>query len=124
MDAAKLTAMMDGRTETDLLIDSLGGAVADFGKRDTAFWHRDALATVQVYASAKTRDPGDVTPSVNDVIADLATAGAAGAYVNYIDPDLPDWMNAYYGDNAPRLKSIAQTYDPNDAFHFAQSVQA
>ena len=123
VDAASLTATMDGRTETDLLIDSMGGAVADVGKRDTAFWHRDALATVQVYASAKTRDPGQVTQSVNEVVADLATAGATGAYVNYIDPDLPDWMIAYYGDNAARLKSIAQTYDPNSAFHFAQSVQ-
>jgi FAD/FMN-containing dehydrogenase len=61
---------------------------------------------------------------VNDVVAGLATAGAIGAYVNYIDPALPDWMNAYYGDNAARLKKIAQTYDPNNAFHFAQSVQA
>ncbi len=124
VDAASLTATMDGRTETDLLIDSLGGAVADFGKRDTAFWHRDALATVQVYASAKTRDPGEVTRSVNGVVAELATAGATGAYVNYIDPDLPDWMNAYYGDNAPRLQSIAHIYDPNNVFQFAQSVQA
>jgi hypothetical protein len=124
VDAAKLTATMDGRSETDLLIDSLGGAVADFGKRDTAFWHRDALATIQVYASAKTRDPGQVSQSVNDVVADLATAGATGAYVNYIDPALPDWMNAYYGDNSARLKEIAQTYDPNKAFQFAQAIQA
>jgi FAD/FMN-containing dehydrogenase len=124
VDAASLTATMEGRTETDLLIDSLGGAVADIGKRDTAFWHRDALATIQVYASATTRDPGHVTRSVNDVVADLAAAGATGAYLNYIDPGLPDWMNAYYGDNAARLTSIARTYDPDNAFRFAQSVHA
>jgi FAD/FMN-containing dehydrogenase len=123
VDAASLTATMDGRTETDLLIDSMGGAVADVGKRDTAFWHRDALATVQVYASAKTRDPDEVTRSVNDVVADLDTAGATGAYVNYIDPALPNWMNAYYGDNAARLTSIARTYDPDNVFRFAQAVQ-
>jgi hypothetical protein len=115
---------MDGRSETDLLIDSMGGAVAGLGKRDTAFWHRDALATVQVYASAATRDPGLVTQSVNEAVAGLAAAGATGAYVNYIDPALPDWMNAYYGDNAARLRTIAETYDPDNAFHFAQAIQA
>jgi hypothetical protein len=124
VDAATLTATVDGRAGTDLLIDSLGGAVADIGKHDTAFWHRDALASVQVYASATTGDPGQVTRSVNDVVAELATAGATGAYVNYIDPALPDWMNAYYGGNAARLKSIARTYDPDDAFHFAQGIRA
>jgi hypothetical protein len=124
VDAAKLTATMDGRSETDLLIDSFGGAVAGLGKRDTAFWHRDALASIQVYASVTKRDPDEVTRSVNDVVAELATAGAAGGYINYIDPALPDWMNAYYGDNAARLREIARTYDPNDAFAFPQGVQA
>jgi FAD/FMN-containing dehydrogenase len=124
VDAAKLTAIMDGRSETDLLIDSMGGAVAGLGKRDTAFWHRDALATVQVYASAATRDPGLVTQSVNEAVAGLAAAGATGAYVNYIDPALPDWMDAYYGDNAARLRTIAETYDPDNAFHFAQAIRA
>jgi hypothetical protein len=61
---------------------------------------------------------------VNEVVAELATAGATGGYVNYIDPALPDWMNAYYGDNAARLTQIARTYDPGNAFHFAQAIQA
>lgn len=124
VDAAKITAIIDGRVDTELLIDSMGGAVASLGKRDTAFWHRDALATIQVYASATMRDTGQVTQSANDVVAGLAAAGATGAYVNYIDPALPNWMNAYFGDNATRLRKVAQAYDPNNAFHFAQGVQS
>jgi FAD/FMN-containing dehydrogenase len=122
VDAAKLVATMDGHAGIDMLIDSLGGAVAGLGKSDTAFWHRDALATVQVYASATAGNQKQVTESVNGMVAQLATAGATGAYVNYIDPALPDWMSAYYGDNAARLKDVAKTYDPNNAFHFAQAV--
>lgn len=122
MDAAKLVATMDGRAGMDLLIDSLGGAVAALGKTDTAFWHRDALATAQVYASATARNQPQVTRSVNEVVAALAEAGATGAYVNYIDPALPDWMNAYYGDNTARLRDVAKTYDPDNAFHFAQAI--
>lgn len=43
--------------------------------------------------------------------------------MNYIDPRLPDWAAAYYGDNLPRLRQIATTYDPDGVFGFAQAVR-
>jgi len=47
---------------------------------------------------------------------------AFGAYTNYSDNMLLDPMEAYYGPNLPRLKSIKATYDPNNVFNFAQSI--
>ncbi|WP_206787796.1 FAD-binding oxidoreductase [Amycolatopsis sp. MtRt-6] len=122
VDAAKLVAVADGRPGMDLLIDGLGGAVAGPAKDATAFWHRDALASVQVYATATARNRAKVTESVGDVVAGLAAAGAGGGYVNYIDPALPDWKTAYYGDNAKRLQEVAQKYDPHNVFRFGQGV--
>ena len=123
VDAAKVTGLMTGRAGMDLLIDSLGGAVGSRGKGDTAFWHRDALASVQIYAPATAKNADDVTNSVGEVVAGLAAAGAGGGYVNYIDPALPDWMKSYYGDNVARLKQVALAVDPHNVFRFGQGVQ-
>ncbi|MEV6832594.1 FAD-binding oxidoreductase [Amycolatopsis sp. NPDC051102] len=122
VDAAQVVEVADGRTGMDLLIDGLGGAVAGPAKDATAFWHRDALASVQVYAPATAKTRAKVAESVGDVVAGLAAAGAGGGYVNYIDPALPDWKTAYYGDNAKRLQDVAKKYDPQNVFRFGQGV--
>jgi FAD/FMN-containing dehydrogenase len=122
VDAAKVVALAEGHPRMDLLIDGLGGAVAQPAKDATAFWHRDALASVQIYAPATAQNRTKVTQSVGEVVAGLAAAGAGGGYVNYIDPALPDWKNAYYGGNAQRLQDVAKKYDPHNVFRFGQGV--
>ncbi len=122
VDAAKVVAVADGRQGMDLLIDGLGGAVAAPAKDATAFWHRDALASVQVYAPATAKNRANVTQAVGEAVAGLAAAGAGGGYVNYIDPALPDWKTAYYGGNAQRLQDVARKYDPQIVFRFGQGV--
>jgi FAD/FMN-containing dehydrogenase len=124
VDPAKIVALADGRTGMDLLIDGLGGKVGEPAKDATAFWHRDALASVQIYAPATAKTRSKVARSVGDVVAGLAAAGAGGGYVNYIDPALPDWKAAYYGDNAKRLQDVSKKYDPYNVFRFGQGVVA
>ncbi|WP_410604479.1 FAD-binding oxidoreductase [Amycolatopsis sp. lyj-90] len=119
VDPAKLTSILNGRRGMDLLVDGLGGAVADIAPDATAFWHRKAIGSVQIYSQADTRNRSLATDSVAEVVTGI---GLSGGYVNYIDPALPDWMTAYYGDNATRLKQVAKTYDPDKVFGFAQAV--
>ena len=45
-----------------------------------------------------------------------------GAYVNYVDSQIPDALRAYYGANLERLVEVKRRYDPDNLFHFPQSI--
>ena len=45
-------------------------------------------------------------------------------FPNFPDPDLEDWVLAYYGSNYDRLVRIKARYDPAGLFNFHQSLPA
>jgi FAD/FMN-containing dehydrogenase len=47
---------------------------------------------------------------------------SGGVYVNYMQAELADWQQAYYGDNYAELRRIKLKYDPNHLFRFPQDV--
>jgi hypothetical protein len=109
-----------------LVFDSYGGAINTVAPDATAFVHRRALCGLQ---SSTSWAPGDPLSTVEAAQAWLAQSAAAmsrfvssAAYQNYIDPTLVDWAEAYYGSNLPRLVAVKHRYDPDDFFHFAQSI--
>jgi len=108
-----------------IVFDSYGGKINQLAASETAFVHRDALACAQYSVSFG----GPPTPSLQSAaeswLAQTQSAFAPysqTAYQNYIDPTLTDWADAYYGANLPRLKSVKASVDPDDLFHFAQSI--
>ncbi|KAG0293970.1 hypothetical protein BGZ96_001954 [Linnemannia gamsii] len=44
------------------------------------------------------------------------------AYQNYIERDIPNGLQAYYGDNMPRLIEIKKNVDPDNIFTFPQAI--
>ena len=46
----------------------------------------------------------------------MTSVWGSGAYVNYADASLPDYMKAYFGANAARLGRARTTYDPQGFF--------
>jgi len=115
--ADQVVELMRSRRGMVLLFDSLRGQVAAPKIGDTAFAHRAAHASVQVYS-------GDAAngPAVLAVQQALAPIVGSGAYVNYLNPGQRDWATAYYGANLPRLRKVIRKYDPDGVFTFAQSV--
>ena len=108
-----------------LAFDALGGAVSRVGPNDTAFAHRSAIADIQATHSWSTYSAPSQVLAGDAWLSDLATSvfkPADGAYVNYIDPTLDGWLVAYYGEHVAHLSRVKRWADPDDVFHFAQSI--
>jgi len=109
--------------EVIVICDAYGGAIARKAPDATAFAYREGTQyCIQYYTSWQAAGVGPGR------LADLARLYAAmrpwsgGAYVNYCDLDLPDWQQAYWRQNLPRLKAIKAKADPDNVFRHAQSV--
>ncbi|HEU5227970.1 MAG TPA: FAD-binding oxidoreductase [Ktedonobacteraceae bacterium] len=107
-------------------MDSYGGAINRVATDATAFAHRNALFSSQFSASWKASDPASVVTANRDWLnatwQSMSQYASGASYQNYVDPDLANWQEAYYGPNLPRLQHIKATYDPTNFFHFAQSI--
>lgn len=112
--------------ESGVLFDSWGGAINRVRPTETAFVHRSAIASAQYIASLPTAVG---TATVREArawleawYATMRPYASGQAYQNYIDPYLPDWAHAYYGENLPRLQRVKAKWDPDDVWHFRQSI--
>jgi len=108
-------------------MDSYGGAINRVAANATAFVHRNALFSSQFSASWNASDPASVVSAnrawLNNTWQAMQPYANGDSYQNYVDPDLTNWQNAYYGANLARLQHVKATYDPNNLFHFAQSIK-
>ena len=106
--------------------DSYGGAINRVASNATAFAHRGALAGIQRSSSFSMGDSAQVIAAgqtwLDDFTKALRPYVSGGSYVNYIDPDLKDFAQAYYGSNLPRLESIKKKADPHRLFEFPQAI--
>ena len=121
-----LLALVDGRRRQRagggaLIFDAYGGAIRRIAQDATAFAHRTALCGVQAYAGFGAGGSAPAADWLARTRAILAGVGT-GAYVNYIDPKLARWADAYYGANLDRLRDVRRRYDPAQLFTFAQAI--
>lgn len=109
-----------------ILLDASGGAINRVPADATAFVHRDDLFLAQYVANWNSDDSAAVVEANHAWLAETWQAirpyASGTAYQNYIDPDLVDWPQAYYGLNLPKLMSIKALYDPENLFRFKQSI--
>ena len=118
MDPQAMVDLVTAGPELSCLIDSFGGAIA---RGDGAFPHRDAIASIQLTNQIRTT-PSDARRELEPMRRQLGEWFGANGFINYIDPSMPDWRQAYYGASAPRLAAVARAYDPNRLFLFPQGI--
>ncbi|HET9896648.1 MAG TPA: BBE domain-containing protein [Streptosporangiaceae bacterium] len=89
--------------------------------------HRNALWGAQ-YSTSWTAGSSRGVPQAHawlrSAYAKVHPHADGQAYQNYIDPDLKNWRQAYYGANYARLARIKKRYDPANLFSFPQSITA
>jgi hypothetical protein len=123
INSRQSTALLNGG---GIGIDAYGGAINRVASTDTAFVHRDALFSIQYTASWNAGDSPAIVSANKSWLSTtwqgMRPYASGEAYQNYIDPDLGNWQQAYYGANLPRLQQVKATYDPGNLFHFAQSI--
>jgi hypothetical protein len=123
---ARATGSSLSQQEGGVLLDAWSGRISDTAPDATAFPHRGARFLAQEFVTFKTA-LSDEVQAVNrrwldGLWRELRPAASGSAYVNYIDPELAGWQQAYYGSNLSRLVQVKRAYDPDDVFHFPQSV--
>ncbi|KAJ7623614.1 hypothetical protein FB45DRAFT_926242 [Roridomyces roridus] len=108
------------------IFDAEGGAVNDVPQNATAYAHRDTIFYLQTYAvgiGSLSNTTINFVGGMSDVITNSMPGTQFGAYAGYVDPELTNAQQAYWGSNLPRLAQIKTALDPEDLFHNPQSVR-
>ena len=121
-DAVMLTMTVNGGIE----LDALGGAIQRVAPDDTAFAPRNARFLCFYEANWQRQDGPEAAADNQHWLRDLQKAlrpyVSGASYVNFVDPDRGDFLQAYYGHNLARLQAVKKAYDADDFFHFEQSI--
>jgi FAD/FMN-containing dehydrogenase len=99
-----------------------GGYVSRILTDATAVYHRKAQFVVQYDAYWTAPEDGHKTLGWIKELRNTLQPYTRGAYVNYQDDSIKDWLRAYYEDNLERLVEIKCKYDPDNIFNFQQSI--
>jgi FAD/FMN-containing dehydrogenase len=120
-----LTQPAAGARAREVTFMPWGGGYNRVAPDATAFPHRHELFLIQHLLEA---DPGAAAhhqPGRSWLSQSWSLAhrfGSGGVYPNFPDPELPDWGQAYYGENYRRLRQVKAAYDPGNMFRFHQSL--
>ena len=119
-----ISALRNSARPVAAIFEAYGGAINRVAEADTAFPHRgDTRFCIQYYSEwSSSASTNNNVAAVRALYAAMRPHLPGFSYVNYIDLDLTDWANAYYKGNLPRLQAVKQQYDPDNIFHFAQSI--
>ncbi|MFC7372848.1 FAD-binding oxidoreductase [Fictibacillus iocasae] len=108
--------------ENKVQLQALGGSARKKKPNQTAYVHRDALFSL-LYIT-KWQESREAKKNVKWVekMRDTLLPFADGAYVNFHDNCICNWLEQAYGSNLHRLQEVKTKYDPHDEFTFPLGI--
>ncbi|WP_222427879.1 FAD-binding oxidoreductase [Sporomusa sp. KB1] len=105
-----------------VLFHGLGGAVARVPSHATAYFHRQAWSKIAIWSTWDTPDGAPPGIRWEEEFRKAILPYTWGVYVNSPNLAIKNWPMAYYGDNFEQLTRVKAKYDPENVFHFPQSI--
>jgi len=109
-------------SSVSLLFHGLGGAVARVPRQATAYFYRNALSNMSLWATWNTPEGAALGIHWIEDFYKAMRPFTRGVYVNTPDLSIKNWPAAYYGSNFERLTLVKAKYDPKNVFNFPQSI--
>ncbi|WP_244181562.1 BBE domain-containing protein [Streptomyces curacoi] len=101
----------------------LDGACHRVGPEETAFSYRDADFSIALSPTLTTREECEAQKDwVRAYHRTLERHSMGGGYVNFMDSDDQDRVQANYRDNRARLTALKRRYDPGNLFRLNHNI--
>lgn len=112
-----------GSVYASVALYALGGKVGEIPPEGTAFFYRGAKYIMGI--ETVWEDPKFEKFNLEWIQPrfEYLESITCGSYINFPYLRTPDYMEAYYGGNARRLRKIKSIYDPHNIFLFPQSIR-
>ncbi|MFB2350742.1 FAD-binding oxidoreductase [Priestia megaterium] len=109
-------------TEANFFFINWGGALSRVPSNETAFFWRRPLFYTEWTSSWENKSQEASNLASVEKVRQLMKPYVKGSYVNVPDQNIEKFGKAYYGSNFARLREIKAKYDPENLFHFPQSI--
>jgi FAD/FMN-containing dehydrogenase len=110
--------------QCDIAFVHLGGAVARVPIDATAYTHRDADFAVSIHS--RWADPAADARCIawaRELFDATTPFATGGVYVNFMNEEEQDRVQAAYGENYQRLVALKNRYDPTNLFRLNQNIR-
>ncbi|WP_144903215.1 FAD-binding oxidoreductase [Halobellus captivus] len=108
---------------TSIVIEHLGGEISRVDSGATAYSHRDAGYSFNIFS--RWEDPEDDDAQIawtREFFAAMVPHLADGVYVNFLSREGTDRVQAAFDSNYDRLVDVKQRYDPGNLFRVNQNI--
>lgn len=109
--------------DTSIVIEHLGGAISRIDPAATAYPHRDAGYSFNIFTRWADADEDDEHIAwTREFFTAMILHLSDGVYVNFLSREGNERIQAAYGDNYDRLVEVKRQYDSENLFRVNQNI--